>query len=203
MNNIVNQIFNTDTTKHLDDHGYFRQKTYVLFRPTVAVAIMCGSQVLLVQSSKRRDAEDGVSWLLPQGGVNQGMTMLKALSVELWQQLGLDYSVEKLEHLQFNEMLDVLGWYINPPRAEGDQPKLIVVVGVQIGELREDNLVLNDENAKATFVGSPYQLWNVMGHTRTLKLLGTLYALNQAHYRGLIQWSCESVIGQLAMTEVA
>lgn len=191
-------VFTPDTTWCLDKSGRFLSEIYELARPTVAVALMEGNQVLLVQSSKRRGNE-GVSWILPQGGVDQGVMLLKALSVELWQELGLDFPLEKLEKLREDHMLVVLGAYVNQPRTEGEKPKLIVVVGVQAGTLSP--IILNEENNKHKFVWSAYQLWSFMATTRPRKVEGTFTALSRAHKVGLIGWSCDQVIEQFKQQE--
>ena len=193
MQTDINSIFSQDTTVCLNESGQVLAEMYDWSRPTVAAALMCGNQVLLVQSSKRQE-EEGVSWLFPQGGVDEQKTVLEALSRGLWQELGLEFTLKKLLELQEKSMLAILGWYINPPRCEGNKPKLIIVVGMQVEGL--DSITLNEENTKHQFVGEPYMLWSVMGATRRTKIAGTFCALNCAHMAGLIGWSCKEILPQ-------
>lgn len=193
----IDSIFNPDTSMCLDEFGQVRAELYEEYRPTVAVALMCGNQVLLVQSSKRCGNE-GKSWLFPQGGIDPGKTIFHALSMELWQELGLEFTLKKLLELQETNALAALGWYINPPRFEGKKPKLIIVVGIQVESL--DPITLNEENTKYQFVYEPYMLWAIMGTTRQAKVAGTLYALYRAHMAGLIGWSCRDVLSQAVAT---
>lgn len=186
-------MFNQDTSVCLDEFGYVRTELYEGSRPTVAVALMCGNQVLLVQSNKRCDNE-GASWLFPQGGIDKDKTLFQALSMELWQELGLEFTLKKLLELQGKNMLATLGWYSNPPRSEGAKPKLIIVVGMQVEILHP--IILNEENVKYQFVDEPYMLWSIMRSTRQSKIEGTLCALYSAHGAGLIGWSCKDVLSQ-------
>lgn len=197
---MLQREFNPDASWCLDSSGRFHPEVYDRARPTVAVALMQGNQVLMVQSSKRQEKE-GVSWILPQGGVNQGVTLLKALSVELGQELYLDYSVGKLEKLRADNMLVVLGSYVNQPRAEGDKPKLIVVVGMQVDNVGP--ITLNGENTRYEFVCGSYHLWGIMATTRPRKVEGIFSALSRAHTAGLIGWSCDDVLQQFSQATAA
>jgi 8-oxo-dGTP pyrophosphatase MutT (NUDIX family) len=192
--------FSSDTTWCLDEFRRFFPEVYDWSRPTVAVVLMKGNQVLLVQSSKRCDGE-GVSWLLPQGGVDKGVTILQALSAELWQELNLDFPITKLGELWDDRQLAVLGSYVNQPRSDGDKPKLIVVVGIQVEDL--DPIKLNAENTKYEFVWGAYQLWGIMATTRPRKVEATFSAISHAHARGLIGWSCDDVLQQLSQAAAA
>jgi len=198
------QGFTNDLNGCLTHTGEFPRKLFKTRHPTVSVALMRGNQVCLVQSSKRSEGDQGPSWILPQVGVEQRETIYTSMIKKMNQGLGLSLTPETLEKLKSESMLRVLGWYENPPRSRGEKPKLIVVVGIQIDNLRLRDFSLSEDHSKVTFVHSGHHLWNVMACTRKHKLLATLYALQEAHVRGLIGWSTESIILDLSqMAEAA
>lgn len=161
---------------------------------------MANNEVLLVQPS-RRQAGEMSSWILPQGGIEKGETVYQAVGRKLGEEIGLDFSETQLVTLKNGCMLSVVGSYANDPRPGELKPKLIVAVAMQVqwlGEIR-----LNAENVNCALVNGPHVLWQLMRGTRHRKFIGTLEALDMAHRKGLIGWSCRDVLNTVLENGVA
>lgn len=193
-------FFTTDVSEFLDDVGRFKDGLYEEYRPTVSVALMTGNQVLFVQSSKRQVGEPA-SWLLPQGGIARRETVYQAIGRELGEEVGLDFSETQLLSLEKDRMLRIIGGYVNDPRPSEQKPKVFAVIAMQVDRLGE--VRLNAENSKYAFAHSPHVLWQLMRGTRHRKFIGTLEALDVAHRKGLIGWSCREVLDTVLKSDVA
>ena len=181
---------------HLQRSGLFKPECYDQVRPTVAVlAIVSGTEVLLVQSSKRQrqpDVVDKPSWLIPQGEVPKTQSAFHAVATVLWQELGLEYSVPKLREMTEMEDLAWLGTYTNT-RRENKKPKYILTAAMPLQ--RPERIKLQaTENAKYYYVADQYELWQCLAHTRPVKTLGVMHAVTKAYSLGLIGWSCADAI---------
>lgn len=197
---LQDNFFTTDVSAFLDEVGRFKDGLYEEYRPTISVALMTGNQVLFVQSSKRQVGESA-SWLLPQGGVVRGETVYQAIGRELGEEVGLDFSETQLLSLEKGLMLRVVGGYINDPRPSEQKPKVFAVVAMQVERLGE--VRLNAENSKYAFAHGPHVMWQLMRGTRHRKFIGTLEALDAAHRKGLIGWSCREVLDAVSESMVA
>jgi hypothetical protein len=157
-------------------------------RPTVSVLLISSDAVLFVQT--RKDPS-GQTWILPQGGI-EDESVLDAARREVREELGIP-----------NAALDfrgggILGGYENQPSPERPgKPKFIICVGARVTSHK--GIILNRENSDYVPVRTPHALWSLMRGCRQGKVFGTFHAVNAAHRRGLLSWSCQSVMEQLAL----
>ncbi len=194
-------FFGRDLSTLIDSIGRLREEFCEGYRPTVSVALMAGNEVLLVQSTKRLTGEMA-SWLLPQKGIENGKTVYEAVSRGLKVELDLDFSETQLLALEQNRMFRIVGSYVNEPRSDGAEPKLIVAVAIQVNWLGAD-IRLNAGNMRYAFINGPHVLWQLMRGTRQRKVVGILETIEAAHRSGLIGWSCRDVLDTVLENGVA
>ncbi|MEX0930706.1 MAG: NUDIX hydrolase [Candidatus Paceibacterota bacterium] len=158
------------------------------FRPTVSIALIQNSSVLFVQSAK--DCT-GNTWLLPQGGIHAFERIDEAIVREVKEELGFCPNISSMS---------MLGEYVNvlPRERKEKKPKLMICIGVY-GEF-PSLFKLSDENRSAIRVKNLGHMWNLMGEMctrRPSKVIGTCHALERAHQRTMLPWSCRPLLDQL------
>lgn len=165
------------------------------YRPTVSVLLIEGDQVLFVQSSKDPKRK---TWTTPQGGINRFERIKEAVNRELCEELGITVAAA---------MPVMLGEYVNPlppDRQSEHEAKLMVCVAIR-GRF-PTAFRLNHENIDFKRVSDPFDLWNLMGdmeRRRPAKFFGTFHAIEEAHRRGLLPWSCAEVLTQIGARSAA
>lgn len=161
----------------------FPGRVYETHVPKIKCLLVSGGHNLLLI----RPGTD--KWIIPQGKILGGQTVLDALFRLLVVDVGLYLEVSELRRRYRNGSLKVLGVFESPDSNDTSSRFEYVVTVV----LRHDVESVVPSSSRRAVVSEPFHLWNQMAASGSASFVRAQMAIKQANRRGMIGWTCDKL----------